>query len=275
MGNKLNLFLLQLIVIIIARMMTVVCDGKGEKECLADYLKKNDILNASFESEAYTNTTEVCEQIVIKIVSEFNDDIEKRIVSENYTHNRECMMENIEKYGIIKKYLKAYVFHLFGKISMFKKKVATTKNKLLISLDKTCNRNAYEVEFDLINSAPLTVDENILCIQKMYFQMEIMKASEFKINVANITSENCTDNIRDLPIPPLIERNYFGLKAEKVKKCYKKYFIAKKVSLRMASSIVFKSYNLTDEQLAKIRKHYVEWMLENQHNILLCIHKNL
>ncbi|KAG5678135.1 hypothetical protein PVAND_007833 [Polypedilum vanderplanki] len=247
------------------------------KDCLADYLKKNGILDSSFQSQPYTNSTELCDQFVIKLVSDFNSDLSRRIDNENLMDHKTCIEENFDKFGIMKLYLKAVVFNLFGRINNFKRKSAVTTNKLIMILDRLCDVDIYGKEFDLIRgSESIVSNENISCIQKTYFEANILNATDFNVDVSKINAENCSaDDFRDFPIPSVIDPHYFGLPSNKVKKCYKKYFTKNQVSLRMATSVVFKNVDLSASQVESIRKKYNLWMTENQNAIFSCINKHL
>jgi hypothetical protein len=255
------------------------CDEivSGSRDCLADYLKRNGILNASFQSAPYTNSSELCDQYVIKIVSDFNSDLSRRIDNENLMEHKTCIEESFDSFGIIKLYLKAFVHNLFGKIANFKRKSAMTTNKLIMILDRLCDEDVYGKEFDLIRGSESGIsEENISCIQKTYFETNIMNATDFNFDTSKFNAANClAEDFRDFPIPAVIDAQYFGLHSNKVKKCYKKYFIKHQVSLRMATSVVFKNVDLSAAQVDSVRKQYTLWMTENQNAIFSCINKYL
>ncbi|CAG9799407.1 unnamed protein product [Chironomus riparius] len=271
MRKNIKHFLLLLFILI-----GVNCDESTfDKECLADYLKRNGILESSFASAPYINSTELCDQLMIKLVSDFNNDVNRRIHNENLMENQECIIENFEKHGIVKFYLKAFVFQLYGKIPNFKRKSSATKNKFISMLDKSCHPDIFGKEFDLIRGSPTTPDENIACIQKAYFEANILNFNEFRIDLSKFKMPNCTTEAQEFSIPPLIQRDYFGLSAQRVKRCYKNYFLKKQVSLRMATSVVFKNVDLSSDQIAIIRNKYHVWMTENQNAIFTCINKHI
>lgn len=272
----------KLIELIILIFIIFASDINGEefaenKECLADYLKKNGILEASFSSQPYTNSSELCDQYVIKLVSDFNSDLNRRIDNENLMEHKTCIEENFDKFGIVKLYLKACAFNLYGKIQNFKRKSAVSTNKFIMTFDRLCDSDVYAKEFDLIRgSESVITDENIPCIQKTYFEAGILNATDFNVDVATIKIDNCTESTEnDFPIPSVIDANYYGLQSQKVKKCYKRYFRKNQVPLRMATSIIFKNVELSVTQVDNIRKKYNLWMTENQNAIFNCIKKHI
>lgn len=254
----------------------VKCDDSTvNKECLADYLKRHGLLEASFESEPYINGTELCEQFMIKLVSDFNNDINRLIENENLVDNKNCIKDGFEKHGIVKIYLKAYAHFMYGKISNFKRKSLATKNKFIAMLDKSCQPDNFGKEFDLIRGSQTTLDEHIVCIQKAYFEANIINPSDFGIDSSRFTAPNCTADDQKFSTPPLIQRDYFGLSPQRIKRCYRNYFLKNQVSLRMATSVVFQNIDLTPDQITTVRNKYHIWMTDNQNAIFKCINQHI
>ena len=134
-------------------------------------------------------------------------------------------------------------------------------------LEKSCQPDNFGKEFDLIRGSIITPDENIACIQKIYFESDIINLNEFKVDLSKLKMPNCSADPHEFTIPPYIHRDYFGLPAQKVKRCYKNYFIKKQVNLKMATTIVFKNIDLSPEQIAFLRNKYSVWMADNQNAI--------
>lgn len=224
-----------------------------------------------------------CQNVIRKSKEDFEVDIFARLTAED---NQNCIIDNINRYGIHNLFLKGKIYYEHQKTAVknFTKEVLETTHDALKAIKEICTADkVYGMDFDksLKGRKKLrpTSTNSLMqkCMKKYFFGKNILNAEEFGIDVSTLDDMNCEliFDALDAPSPLPIDPNslFYGLPTLRSQECINDKMQRDNYILKASSFGVAFYMDLSEELIAKLRERFIQTNVTNTKNLLECLEK--
>lgn len=253
----------------------VNCEEPEAGECFRDYYPESE-----FEKSTHANN---CARLIDGYATEFRDDIIARLKASD---DQTCILNTFDSYNVTDLYLKGVGQHLNNRKanqSAYDVDVGESKVALLNAAKVLCTADSkYSEDFDeyfQTSHKQNTSEESHseLCIERYFFDHKIIDAVEYNFDLSTLTATDCDDVIKNLEENFTIEdedeesNTFFGLSAVKAQDCVTQKFSSDKVLQHLFSFQIIIKFDLTQEQVSRLRSKYIKWMTSSVRFLLECV----